>query len=74
MKFKRTLVTEDIIVEVVVYMIAIGRSLPLNYYKILNICSQGIVLLQIKYRLFDFLPGILNLLTDGISLSQIIFR
>ncbi len=72
-KFQRTLITEDIIVEVIVNMIAVGRSLPLDNDQILNVCTQRIILLQIKYRPLDFLSGILNLLTYGICLGQIKF-
>ena len=73
MEFKRALVAEDIIVEVIVNMIAISRSLPLDNDKILNVSTQRIILLQIKYRAFDFLTSITYLLTNGISLCQIIF-
>ena len=73
MEFKSALVAENIIVEVIVNMIAVSRSLTFDNDKILNVSSQRIILLQIKYRAFDFLSSITNLLTNGISLCQIIF-
>ena len=41
MEFKRTLVAEDIIVEVIVNMIAVGRSLTFDNYKILNVSAKS---------------------------------
>ena len=73
MEFKRTLVAEDIIVEVIVNMIAVGRSLTFDNYKILNVSAKRIVLLQIKYCALDFFTCISNLLTNSVSLCQIIF-
>ena len=73
MEFKSALVAENIIVEVIVNMIAVSRSLTFDNDKILNVSSQRIILLQIKYGAFDFLSSITNLLTNGISLGQIIF-
>ncbi len=55
-------------------MITIGRSLTLNHNEILNISTQRVILLQIKYCLFDFLTCIFNLLTYCVSLRQIIIR
>lgn len=59
------MVAENIIVEVIVNMIAVSRSLTFDNDKILNVSSQRIILLQIKYRAFDFLSSITNLLTNG---------
>ena len=73
MEFKSALVAEDIIIEVIVNMIAVGRSLSLDNDKILNVSTQRITLLQIKYCALDFFTCILNLLTNSVSLCQIIF-
>lgn len=67
------MVAEDIIVEVIVNMIAVGRSLTFDNYKILNVSAKRIVLLQIKYCALDFFTCISNLLTNSVSLCQIIF-
>lgn len=50
MEFKSALVAENIIVEVIVNMIAVSRSLTFDNDKILNVSSQRIILLQIKCR------------------------
>lgn len=39
MEFKSALVAENIIVEVIINMIAVGRSLTLNNDKILNVSA-----------------------------------
>ena len=45
MQFKSSLVAEDIIVEVIINVITVGRSLSLDNNEILNICTQRIILL-----------------------------
>ncbi len=45
MQFKSSLVAEDIIVEVIINVITVGRSLSLDNNEILNVCTQRIILL-----------------------------
>ncbi len=39
MQFESTLITQYIIIKVVIDVITIGRSLPLDYDKIFDVCT-----------------------------------